>query len=93
MQKQVIDESISRTAFRRQVRAVIKFDGCDDSRGHDIGKDEINVLLRDAVGMAALPVTVRTGDDVCKANLARNLIAVANNRREDVEKRGFVPGQ
>ena len=43
---------------------VIKLDGSDDSRRSDTRHDEINVLLRNSVGAAALPVAVGARDNV-----------------------------
>jgi len=55
--------------------------------------NEVNVLLRDAVGMAAAPIAVGTGNNVRKTDLARNQIAIRHDRSEDAKKRGLVPGQ
>jgi len=55
--------------------------------------NEVNMLLRDAVGMAAAPIAVRTGNNVRKTDLARNQISIRHDRSEDAKKRGLVPGQ
>ena len=51
------------------------------------------VFLRDAVGMAAVPIAVGTRNNVRKTDLARNQIAIRHDRSEDAKKRGLVPGQ
>ena len=58
-----------------------------------MGENEIDVLLRDAVGMAAPPVTVAARDDVRESDLAGNQIAIPNDRREDTEKCRLIHGQ
>ena len=75
------------------MRTVIEFDGGDDSRRPDVGDHKIDVLLRDAVGVAAPPITVAARDDVCESDLAGNQIAVPNDHREDTEKRRLIHGQ
>jgi len=62
------------------VGAVVKFDGGDNSRRRDMRDDEINVLLRDAVGVAASPVAFGTRDKVREPDLARNQIMMPDDR-------------
>lgn len=75
------------------MRDVVKLDGGDDSGGPDIGDDKIDVLLRDAVGVAAPPIAVAARDDVCESDLAGNQIAIPNDISEDTEKRRLIHGQ
>ena len=56
-------------------------------------KNEVNVFLRDAVGVAAAPIAVGTGDYVRKTNFGRDQIATRHDGREDAKKCGLVPGQ
>ena len=91
--EQVIYEGISQAALRFGVGAVVKFYGGYDSRRRDMRDDEINVLLRDAVGVAASPVAFGARDNVREPDLARNQIMMPDDHRKDVEKRGLVPGQ
>ena len=75
------------------MRGIVKFDGGNDARRFNATDNEIHMLLRDAVGVATLPIAVSTRNNVGKTNLARNQIAISHDLREDTEKRGLVHGE
>ena len=75
------------------MRVVVKFDGGYDSRRLDVRDNEINMLLCNAVGVAAPPIAFGAGDNVRKTHLARNQIAIPHDHCKDTEKCGLVSGQ
>ena len=88
MPEQVIQKCISQAALRFGVGAVVKFDGGDDSRRRDMRDDEINVLLRDAIGVAASPVAFGARDKVREPDLARNQIMMTRPTKVLLRKKG-----
>lgn len=88
--EQPIDEGIAGETLREFVGGVIEFDGRHDSRRFGPIDDEVDVLLANAIGLPALPFVISTRDDIGKANLARDLIAIGDDQVQNTKERCFI---
>ena len=91
--EKAIDERIAPTTLPLAMRAIIQLDARDNPRGSGATDDKVDMLLGNAVCISLFPIAVRASDNIGEPDLARNAIAMCDDRREDLEKRGLIPGQ
>lgn len=91
--EKAIDERIAPTTLPLAMRAIIQFDARDNPRRSGTTDDKVDVLLGNSVCIPPFPIAVGASDNIGEPDLARNAIAMCDDGREDLEKRGLIPGQ
>lgn len=75
------------------VRAVVQFDGEDDSRRLRIAENKVEVLLRNGAEGSALVASDRAGHHVGKADLAHDEKVPRDGDLEWTKERGLAAGK